>query len=170
MSWAGPFQQVLVLGVLELGEVERGGVRHDAHADAVGEEVAKEAFDEDLPAGDQLGEDNNADFQAHQLPDVRPVGVMRGEGCVDLIDDVAADPELGDRGERPDRPQEQHRRRERAAGLPNQAGELEDVAKGGEAVAPPGLVRRVGLGWHELGERDRGGRVGRGELSRRHTA
>jgi len=43
---AGAFEFVVENGVFEAGEVERGGVAHEADADVVGEAVAEEGFGE----------------------------------------------------------------------------------------------------------------------------
>jgi hypothetical protein len=41
-----PLEMIVDLGVLELGEIERGGVLHEAHTEPIGEEIAQQALEQ----------------------------------------------------------------------------------------------------------------------------
>ena len=59
---AGAFELVVEVGVLEVGEVERGGVGHEADARLVREEVAEERVEEGDGAAERVGEDREAEL------------------------------------------------------------------------------------------------------------
>ena len=87
---------VVELGILELREVERRGVLHEPHADAVGEEVAEQTFDEARRAREQLADDDDRELDRDEPATERQIApvALRGD---DAVDDQLPDPQRGDR-------------------------------------------------------------------------
>ena len=59
---------IVELRVLELMQIERGRVLHDADADAIREQVAEQSLDEGRRAREQLTADDGAHFDGDEHP------------------------------------------------------------------------------------------------------
>ena len=65
----GTVEFVLEEGVFEGDEVERGGVSHEAQGDVVGEEVGEEGIAEAHDASEEVGGENQANFDGEVAPE-----------------------------------------------------------------------------------------------------
>jgi len=68
---ARALEVIVELRVLELREVERGGVPHEAHAHAIGEQVAEQRLHERRGAREELTGDDDTELDAHDVPQRR---------------------------------------------------------------------------------------------------
>ena len=59
---AGALEMIVDLGVLELGDIERGGVPHEAHAQPVGEQIAEQALEQGREPRQSLAHHGDAQF------------------------------------------------------------------------------------------------------------
>jgi hypothetical protein len=150
--------------VLELREVERGGVLHEAHARRVGEAVAQQALEQRRRAGEQVAAHHQGDLERHEAPE--PPGVAAAALRRDhRVDDELPDPQREHRHPGAHEPQRGHAGRVPAVRAPHEAEERGHVAERGEAVAP--RHARVGAGRARRAaaagaRRARGRRHGRG--------
>jgi hypothetical protein len=65
---------VVELGVLELLEVERGGVLHEAHAHPVAEHLSEQPLQERRRAAEQVAAEHDRDLEGDELPEAARVG------------------------------------------------------------------------------------------------
>ena len=111
---------------------------HDANADAIGEQIAEQALDEDRRTGEELADCDGGQFEGDQPPDSVPIG-----GLVDRmnhgIDNPLADQEACNRHQGAERAQHHHCDGEGRVCRPDERDERGDVAKRGKAFAPRGL-------------------------------
>src|SRR6185437_11873925 len=68
---ARAFELIVEGRVLELLQVERGGVFHEQHARTIGEEVAEETLDERADAREHFTGDDDEDLHRDELPETR---------------------------------------------------------------------------------------------------
>ena len=132
---ARALEVVVEVRVLELLEIQRRRVAHEAHADVVREQIPQQRLDQRRGAREQLSCDDDRQLERHDPPQV-------GERCPrssrqqhDLIDDQLRGPQRGDRHERSHEPEHDHRRRERAMRLPDESHELREISERLEALA-----------------------------------
>ena len=154
------FQPVLQLAVLEILEVERGGMLHEPKAGLVAEPLRQQRVEQGHGATEHVGEDGKSEFQDEQPSDAvehaarDPLPQVAGGGRrLDeqhhLIDDELAHVERRDRQQCAHDPQQGLTERERRAGPPDERQERREVAQCAQAL-PPGLVtrRRRGITGH----------------------
>ena len=171
----GAFQPVLQLAVLEILEVERGGVLHEPKAGLVAELLRQQRVEQGHGAAQHVGEDRKPEFQREQPSDAveqaarDPLPQVVGGGRRldeqhDLVDDELAHVERRDRQQCAHDPQQGLTERERRAGPPDELQERRQVAQCAQALAP-GLVtwRRRGITGHG------GGRSPAHRVDLRHT-
>jgi hypothetical protein len=120
---------VVEVGVLELVEVERRGVAHQAHARHVREEVAEQTLDERGGAGQRLAHDREHDFDRHEPPQPREVCFGRAPERHHLVNDELADPQHGHGDEGAHEPERDHPGRHAAVRVPDEFDEGRDVAE-----------------------------------------
>ena len=115
---ARALELVLELGVLEVFEVERCGMLHQADARGIGHAFRKQAVDERDDAAENVGQHRQREFgraaararqfscplSSHCCSDGRLVRQLHQQH--DVIDDQLADIEGRDRQQRPDQPQQ----------------------------------------------------------------
>ncbi len=153
---AGALEPVLQLAVLEVLEVERRRVLHQAHAGGVGELLGEEGVEQRDQAAQPVGEHRQDELGRQQPAEVaeqaagQPVPQVRGHprrpGQPDhLVDDQLADIERGHRQQRPHQAQRQVGPGEAGAGPPDQLQEGGQVAQRPEALAQRPR-RRGGVG------------------------
>src|ERR1041385_7556005 len=83
--------------VLELCEIQRGGVAHEAHALLVREQIAEQALNEGRQPGQSFSDHRDGELDAHESRQVSPVwyaaAPYRRGARDDRIDDELADPQ-----------------------------------------------------------------------------
>jgi hypothetical protein len=149
---AGALEVIVGIRVLELGEVERRRVLHQAHADLVGEQVAEQTLEQGREPCKRFAHHGDAKLEAHEPAEVPPgggvAGPRRGNGGDDAVDDELADPQHGDGDERPHEPQHENAGRVAAVRLKHEAQKRRDVAQRLEPLTPGRrLVSGLRPGW-----------------------
>jgi hypothetical protein len=171
---AGALQPVLRLGVLEVLEVECGGVLHELHARHVREALAEQRVDERDDAPEDVGEHGERELDGEQQeqpveqPTLPPPGERRrragrARAGHHLVDDQLADVERGHRQHRAHEAQGEGGDREGAARPPDEAEEGRHVAQRAEALAQRaggGARRRARVAAATAGGGHDGGRAG----------
>ena len=131
----GALQLVVELRVLELLEIERRGVPHDADAHVVGEQVADQRFVVARGAGERVREQRDGQLEQHQLREPPPVRRRRADVRHHAVDDELADPEQDDRRERIEQPEREDREAVARTRREDHAQERRQVAQCGEPLA-----------------------------------
>src|SRR5204862_549710 len=107
---------------------------HETYADAVRKQVAEQALDERREAGHPLAADGDAELEPHEAPERPPVHDASGRaplhGGDHPVDDQLADPQDGQRDERPDDPERQDRHGVPAVRLVDELEQGRDVLEG----------------------------------------
>ena len=159
---------VLQVGILEVLQVQRRRMLHQAHAGGVGEQFRQQRVAVADQAAEQVGTDRQRELD-HQQPRQRfqlaaaPGGADRIEPHAGrdqahrLVDDQLADVERRDRQERADHAQTQRGQRQRGAGGPDLAEEGRQVAQRVEAFAQGRFSGGDGFG-HGRGIREEAAR------------
>ena len=143
---SGAVEPVLLVGGLELFEVERRGVAHQPEAGIVAVALAEQVAHQCGGAAEQVRQDAQGRFAEHEKrhmaePSRRdPIGHgwagMRQAGLGHHgIDDQLADVEGGGGQERAGEPQRDREERQRGARAPHEAEQARQVAQGADAVA-----------------------------------
>ena len=143
----GTLQPVLQLAVLEVLEVERGGVLHEPQAGFVAETLRQQGVEQRHGAAQHVGEDRQSEFQREQPADAVEqsardplLEVVGGTRCLDqqhhFVDDQLADVERRDRQQRARRPEHGLAEGEGRAGAPDQLQERREVAQRAEPFSP----------------------------------
>ena len=153
----GALELVLQLRVLEVGEVQRGRVLHQAHAGGVGEQLRQQRIAvADHPA-EQVRQDCQAQLCQDQPGEVVEHAAAPGlQQAVEtdahadqphhLVDDQLADVQRHHRHERAYKAQAEGEERQQRAGGPDLPEERRDVAQRVEAVAQTGTYISAGCG------------------------
>src|SRR6202163_2544559 len=141
------FQPVLQLPVLEVLEVERGGVLHEPKAGLVAEALRQQRVEKGHGAAKYVGQNRKSEFQRKQptnaveqsardpLPQI--FGSRRSLGKQhNFIDDQLAYVERRDRQQCAHDPQQGLTERERRAGPPHQLQEWRQIAQCSQALSP----------------------------------
>ena len=143
----GSFQPVLQLAILEVLEVERGGVLHEPKTGLVAELLGQQRVEQRHGPTQYVGEDRKSEFQCEQPSDAveqsarDPLPQVFGSGRSlgkqhNLIDDQLAYIERRDRQQCAHDPQQRLTERERRAGPPHQRQEWGEIAQRSQALAP----------------------------------
>ncbi len=135
---AGTLQPVVDLRVLQLLEVQRGGVAHQPHAGVVGEPVAQKTLEQpSRPAQHRAGQ-GDSQLRAQQRRQPAPVGIPIGAGHRrhHLVNYQFPDPEQPQRHQRPGHPDQDDAHGVARLGLPDQLEQPGQVAHGTEPLAP----------------------------------
>ena len=148
---AGALEFVVENGVLETGEIERGGVAHQANADVVREAVAEKAFGEAGGAHQQVAGDGEGKFNGDQGPKaVRNAG-FRACGDHYKVDNEFCDPQHPQGHQGPYQAADQGDDGQKRAGFPNHAEQRRQISKRLEAVMPGcGRIRFGNVGIHGI--------------------
>jgi hypothetical protein len=151
---------VVELRVLELRQVERGGVLHEPHRDAVREQVAQQALHEHGGAREHLPTDHDRELEEHEPREALPVG-GRALRRLDEVDDELRHPERRDRHEGAHHPQHHDGQHVAAVRPPDETEQRRHVAERGDALAPRRRRRggRAAAGAGRGGGRDHAERV-----------
>ena len=116
----GPLQVVVELRVLEVLQVERGGVLHQPHAHAVAEKVAEQRLHERRRPLHEVEDERQGQLESHQPRQPTPVRVRRTEVRHHRIDDELPHPQQRHGTERTQEAQRHHARRGPRVHLPDQ--------------------------------------------------
>ena len=149
---AGALQLVVEGAVLELVEVELGRVLHEADGGLVGEQVAEQRIEQGHAAAQGIGQQHQAEFEAHQREHGRELAGRRGQPgeAHHGINNELAHIKRGQRQKRPQQPQRHVGCRQSRAGAPDEFQEGGQVAQGRHPLAHAhgglfGAARGVGV-------------------------
>ena len=92
---AGALQLVVEDGIFKRGQIQLGGVFDEAHADAVGEAVAKQTVRQGVRPSQQIAENRQSQFQGDQFPEVCGVAVSALNPGHHAVQDELRDPKHG---------------------------------------------------------------------------
>ncbi len=137
-------QAVLQLAVLEVLEIERRGVLHQAHAGGIREALRQQRIDQRHGAAEHVGEHGQPELQDEQpderveqpgvVPGAQALRWARQPGKADhLVDDQLADIQRDHRQQRPEHPQREVGDGQRGRGLPDEREEGRQVAERADA-------------------------------------
>jgi hypothetical protein len=135
---------IIGLGVLVLGEVQRCGMLHQAHADAVREQVAEQALEQRGEARQPFAGHRDSQLERHQPGQMPPVHRGARRPCLHrrdhAVDDELADPQDGERHEGPQGPQREDGDRVAAVRLIHQPQERRHVSQRLQPLSPGGRL------------------------------
>jgi len=88
-----PMRAVVCRRVLELRQVERGGVTHEADAHGVREQVAEQRLDERRGTREEFAENDDPQLNDDHVPERREGATRCSRQAHHLVDDELRDPE-----------------------------------------------------------------------------
>ena len=140
----GALELVVEVGVLEVLQVQLGGVLHQPHRRLVREEVAEEAVEEGGGAAQDVREDGEAELDGDERPERAEVARRVGEADVgephDLVNDELADPQHRHGQAGPDEPERDAPRQHPRARLPHEPEQRREVPQRLEPLLPVHLL------------------------------
>ena len=170
-------QLVLQVGVLEVLQVERGGVLHQPDAGGVGEQLRQRRVGVAHQPAEHVRADRQSELQQQQPQQVRQLAAFprrlqrveahaRADQAHHLVDDQLADVQGDDGHQRPHQAQAHARERQRPAGAPDLAQERRQVLQRAEAFLQAGVrAGSAGAGSGIGGGRGHGAIVRQGRLA-----
>ena len=124
---------IVELRILELLQVERRGVLHDADADPIREQIAEQALDESRRAREQLADDDRSHLERDEHPQVASSRRAREQTTSSMIS-FATHRFVTGTTER-DEAQHDHHRRVRRLRLPHQPNQSRHQSECGDSFA-----------------------------------
>jgi hypothetical protein len=151
---ARSLEMIVEVGVLELLEIEGGGVAHQAHADVVREQVAEQRLDERRCPGEQLTDDDDRELERDDSPQVAERSARLSREQHDLVDDQLGCPQRGDGHEGAHESERHHRHGQSAMRLPHEPHELRQISQHFEARTHSARPFHLGERRTRVGHRD----------------